>query len=144
MRGVMIYNRNNAKQVFLPIGSSGYGARKAKRADTIKPEDVALSYGWSAKKREVGTGIVRYSSDRISYMPQGTAADMPLLYDIFRSFGAYYWFGDYTAKDPNQTGQRSAIDFNYNTFDFNTLGSEPFAGAGTDACFIRLVQDTAP
>lgn len=147
MRGCIVYNLNNANQIFLPIGSSGFGVRKAKRKVTVEPGKVELFYGWSPYAKEVGTGVVRYSTSRISYMPAATAANLPLLYDIFKSFGAYYWLGDYTAGDPNNSGSRSAIDFNYNTFDFNTLGNEPIqhgwtGSQSTDACLIRLVQDT--
>lgn len=156
MRGCFVYNLNNANQIFLPIGSSGYGLRKEGRKTTITAGNVELSYGWGT--REVGRGIVRYASSRISYIPEAQAVALPLLYDIFKSYGANYWCFDYVADDPygivnGEISKRSAIDFNYNTFDFFTLGTEPFtsmtgatvvAGYGSDALFIRLVQDTAP
>lgn len=155
MRGCFIYNLTNANQIFLPIGSSGYGRRKEGRETTATPGNVDLSYGWSSKKMEVGRGIVRYANDRISYIPEASAVNLPLLYDIFKSFGAIYWCQDYAADDPSsvdsygQKIKRSSLDLNYNTFDVFTLGDEPFQGTkvsgyGSDACFIRLVQDTAP
>lgn len=155
MRGCFIYNLTNANQVFFPIGASGYGRRKEGREKYITAGSVDISYGWSKQKMEIGRGIVRYANDRISYMPQATAEGMPLLYDIFKSFGAIYWCQDYIADDPLSTdsyGQkikRSSLDLNYNTFDVFTLGDEPFqgtkvAGYGSDANFIRLVQDDPP
>lgn len=155
MRGCFIYNLGNANQVFFPIGSSGYGRRKEGRERYITAGSVDISYGWSKQKMEIGRGILRYSNDRISYMPQATAEGLPLLYDIFKSFGAVYWCQDYVAEDPLSTdndGQkikRSSIDMNYNTFDVFTLGDEPFQGTavsgyGSDASFIRLVQDNPP
>ncbi len=155
MRGCFIYNLKNASQIFLPIGSSGYGKRKEGREDKIQAGNVALYYGWSAKKKEIGRGILRYSTDRISYMNEAAAVGLPLLYDIFKSYGANYWCQDYSADDPlsvDNSGnkiRRTSIDFNYNTFDFFTLGGEIFDGGkvdgyGSDALFIRLVQDHAP
>lgn len=145
MRGCVIYNVENANQIFLPIGSSGYGVRKEGRATFIEPGTVALDYGWGF--REVGRGIVRYSTSRISYMPKENAKNMPLLYDIFKSFGANYWLYRYETTDPLHKDERAAIDFNYNTFDFNTIGIDLFRGFeagkatyGSDACFIRLVN----
>lgn len=155
MRGCFVYNLTNANQIFLPIGSSGYGRRKEGRETVVTPGKVDLSYGWSAKKMEVGRGIVRYANDRISYIPEASAVNLPLLYDIFKSFGAIYWCQDYAADDPSSLDssgnkiKRTSMDMNYNTFDFFTLGDEPFQGTkvsgyGSDACFIRLVQDSAP
>ncbi len=162
MRGCFIYNKTTGNQIFLPIGASGYGVRKEGRGkDPVKPEDLPSEHNWkNASTTEVGRAIVRYSTGRSTYM-NSARNDLPLLYDIFRSRGAIYWLEKYATGDPNHLNKdgkeipRSSIDFNYSTFDFNTLGNEPFLGYGkgpnegnvknpsdygSDACFIRLVE----
>lgn len=141
MRGCFVYNMGNAKQIFFPIGQSGYGKRKHTGRATVAPGAVDAELGYEGNRKEVGSGIVRYSTARITYM-KGPAT-MPLLWDIFRAPGANYW----VRKSDNTTdilssGYRTSLDLNYRTFDFNTLGDELFAGLNgkSDACFIRLVD----
>lgn len=140
MRGCFVYNNKDGRQIFFPIGSSGYGVRKAQRTtESPIPNDI----GWRSKAVEVGTGVVRYAAGRITY--SNAPANMPLLWDIFRADGANYW-ADKPASDPSKGAGRTSLDLNYRTFDFNTLGTELFMGMktnanyGSDACFIRLVD----
>lgn len=140
MRGCFVYNNIDGKQIFFPIGSSGYGVRKAKREDKTAPNEI----GWSSNPVEIGTAVLRYSAGRISY--SNTPTYTPLLWDIFRAEGANYW-AETTGRDPKKGEGRTSLDLNFRTFDFNTLGTELFMGAkvnsqnGSDACFIRLVDD---
>lgn len=141
MRGCFVYNNTDGRQIFFPIGSSGYGKRKAERNTTQNP--VEGSHGYKASI-EIGTGVVRYSTARVTYMgPTGTAPSgrpeyQPLLWDIFRSDGANYWAQKLGEDSKGPT--RTSLDLNYKTFDFSSLSTEPFAGKGSDALFIRLVD----
>ncbi len=141
MRGCFVYNNIDGKQIFFPIGSSGYGVRKAQRKTLTAPDQI----GWSSSPVEIGTAVVRYAAGRITY--SNAPAYTPLLWDIFRAEGANYWAeepADDTARGDNGK-HRTALDLNFKTFDFNTLGNELFfgddaGGYGSDACFIRLVD----
>ncbi|MDE6026631.1 MAG: hypothetical protein K2G23_00985, partial [Muribaculaceae bacterium] len=137
MRGCVVYNNTNGRQIFFPIGSSGYGKRKARRTTTQNP--VLGSHGYYASI-EIGTAVVRYSTARVTYMASSSKPEyQPLLWDIFRSDGANYWAQ--ALGTDSKGANRAALDLNYKTFDFSSLGTEPFAGNGSDALFIRLVED---
>lgn len=146
MRGCFIYNNTDGRQLFFPIGYSGYGRRKSTGVDLFS--EVPNEKGW-ATYPEVGTAVLRYAS-RITYMTStGDKYYMPLLWDIFRSDGANYWC--HKIEDDQLMGvDRTSLDLNYKTFDFSTLGEEVFVGKaskniyGSDALFIRLVQHTPP
>lgn len=126
MRGCFAYNSNTGKNLFFPIGASGYGHRKYKGSD-------------ATDKAEIASGILRYSTGRHTYYglynPWGNPQEptnRPLFHDIFRRPGAIYYI-------------RSAVDgklgwdINYFTFDFNSIeiGS---VNNGRDACFIRCIK----
>lgn len=148
MRGCIVYNVTDGRQIFFPIGSSGYGKRKNKGTTTYAQSGtnkVPAYLGWVNGRVEMGDAVVRYSTSRITFMSTTDAATRPLLWDIFRSYGANYWTRAAADTDPNFTGEdsfRTALDLNYSTFDFNTIGSELFQGADgkSDACFIRLIN----
>ncbi|WP_294593566.1 hypothetical protein [uncultured Bacteroides sp.] len=91
MRGCFVYNKETGKNLFFPIGASGYGHRKDSEA-----------------------GILRYSAGRTGYYPSPGVNDRPLFYDLFRRPGAAYWY-------KQQEGTELAWDINYFTFDFNNL-----------------------
>ena len=117
--------------------------RKAKRKDTDNP--VSSSHGYKPSI-EVGTAVVRYSTARVTYMaplsktnPNSHPEYQPLLWDIFRSDGANYWAND--AGTDSKGDNRTSLDLNYKTFDFSSLGTEPLVGTGSDALFIRLVDN---
>lgn len=138
MRGCFIYNNTDGRQLFFPIGSSGYGKRKAAGQDKYAaiPEEL----GWSLYPY-VGTAVLRYAL-RITYNVSGNNY-MPLFWDIFRSEGANYWCQE-KAPDKRDGPDRVALDLNYKTFDFSTLGEEVFMGRtlnnGSEAFFIRLIS----
>ncbi|MCM1449387.1 MAG: hypothetical protein NC082_03525 [Clostridiales bacterium] len=161
MRGCFVYNRFNGRQIFFPIGSTGFGKRKHKGAVEHTAGNVDKSYGWSRHRREIGEAILRYAAGRISEMPDATAIYMPYFYDLYRRPGANYWAQTKGKDDPNAPGytngsDKYGLDLNYYTFDFNPIGTELWGGASTqdnedfrkdnfsDACYIRLIQTTAP
>ena len=122
MRGCFVYNYNTGKNLFFPIGSSGYGHRKNK------------TNGYE--------GVLRYSSNsRWGYFNAVTADytlgvfGAPLFFDIFRSPGAVYWF---------QTNHNDEVawDINYATFDFKSISHDNVYSKdnGSDACFIRCIK----
>lgn len=153
MRGCFVYHSTKGRQIFLPLGTTGYGHRKTKgnalyyttaNGNYAGATKGALpeTLGW-ANKPEVGTAVLRYACGRITHMRSDTEAPYQAhFYDLYRRFGALYWSNDKSKADPNQTTERSGLDLNYFTFDFNTIGEEMFNGSnGSDACFIRLVEE---
>lgn len=127
MRGVFVYSNVTGKNLFFPIGSSGYGHRKN---SLTRPND-----------EKVFKGVLRYnSSPRWGYFnvtpggdryPNGVY-DCPLFFDIFRSEGACYWYG-------KANGLECAWDMNYTTFDFSSITSDNLEN-GADACFVRCIS----
>ncbi|MCM1163407.1 MAG: hypothetical protein NC339_04080 [Muribaculaceae bacterium] len=163
MRGCFAYNRKDGRQVFFPIGRSGYGHRKAGRKNMryTTASECGNPHGWTSVTDDekygwgyfgAGEGVLRYACGRMTYMLDtgDNAPKQPMFYDLYRREGAVYWAnatGSYTGYT-----DRTSLDINYFTFDFNPLGTEPFFGSGvkaeydnnrdygSDACFIRLVS----
>lgn len=144
MRGCIVHNPDDGRNIFFPIGRSGYGKRKNTAGSSDFLYTTIPAYLAWANYPEVGTAIVRYAAGRITYMDSETARYQPLLWDIFRSDGAGYWF------DKVGDGDRTSLDLNQKTFEFNSLGTEPFQGKDdtspnkaslnrSDALYIRLV-----
>lgn len=125
MRGCFVYDIRTGKNLFFPIGRSGYGHRKNKTNGLY--------------------GVLRYSSNnRWGYFNAVNSSsyahgvfDAPLFLDIFRSPGAIYWY---------QSGYGSeevAWDINYATFDFKSITNSNVYSSdngGSDACFIRCIS----
>lgn len=123
MRGCFVYNKKNCKNVFFPIGASGYGHRKRSGAD-------------------VGAGVLRYAAGRTEQYPERTqwGAGLklrPLFYDLYMRPGAIYWLSE-------KEGSVLGWDINYFTFDFNHIDASNICSSdsndASDACFIRLVD----
>lgn len=134
MRGCFVYNKNTCKNLFFPIGASGYGHRK--RADLH--EGSSWDYH--------SFGILRYSSDRYTTYPENGKLSgeklslKPLFYDLYMRPGAIYWLDkEATMEDGTTIGW----DINYFTFDFNHIsrGKLSLNVYNNDACFIRCVED---
>lgn len=132
MRGCFVYNKETCKNLFFPIGASGYGHRK--RYDALNPSDAT------------SMGILRYSSDRYDKYPENgsqpgeTLKEKPLFYDLYMRPGAIYWFD----KQATVKGGKSlGWDINYFTFDFNYISKMKVSSNiwHNDACFIRCVED---
>ncbi|WP_297675350.1 hypothetical protein [uncultured Bacteroides sp.] len=164
MRGCFVYNRNleegyqyTARNVFFPLGASGYGHRKSK-------EDGMLRYSCNRSSYFLveDDGITPIPPDSKSmYYPDGINA-APLFYDLYKRPGAIYWVR--TRETDNYFNHQGAQgdgnnivgwDFNYFTFDYypivvsNVWGKTIWdngaaAAVGTentsDACFIRCVD----
>ena len=122
MRGCFAYNKLTGKNLFFPIGASGYGHRR--RSDKTP-------------------GMLRYSAGRTEYHPENEphpwgnsrVKDRPLFYDLFRRPGAIYWID-------KETNQKLGWDINYFTFDFNSIdATNIFDSDDSDACFVRCVVD---
>ena len=122
MRGCFAYNKLTGKNLFFPIGASGYGHRR--RSDKTP-------------------GMLRYSAGRTEYYPESEphpwgnsrVKDRPLFYDLFRRPGAIYWID-------KETNQKLGWDINYFTFDFNSIdATNIFDSDDSDACFVRCVVD---
>lgn len=138
MRGLFAYywdktkpdDPYTARNLFFPIGRSGYGHRKNKR------EGVAGG--------ESGDGVLRYACGR------GAANSMfshaaPLFVSIYRREGAIYWSRK-VAKNIKEwnnevfTGDSYGMDINYFSFDVNLISASNIDSGG-DACFVRTVVD---
>lgn len=128
MRGIFVYNSSDkgdgyrSRNMFLPIGNSGYGHRKGDKSEGGK------------------LGVLRYSSGRNNVL----ADDRPLFYDLYMRPGAIYWLDKNTTVWRNGSKIDNIIgwDINYFTFDFNFM---PFSnvfvdGINSDACFVRCID----
>ncbi len=125
MRGTFVYNANEkdgvygGRNLFFPIGASGYGHRKNSDA--------------------AGSAILRYSVGRDEqYSPETQLKLRPLFYDLYMRPGAIYWAKQFVSRNFYSRYEDDAIgwDFNYFTFDFNYI-SEIIKN---DACFVRCVE----
>lgn len=140
MRGMFAYHwdgleaggsRYNARNVFFPIGRSGYGHRKD---------------GKEGNGNDAGEGILRYACARgVPYPTFSNAA--PVFVSIYRREGAIYWArniavaGSY--KEWNEsvgTADAYGLDINYFSYDVNAI-TETNISSGKDACFVRCVAE---
>ena len=135
MRGCFVYNKKNGKNLFFPIGASGYGHRKNHDRE---------GFGSSTPEDGKGVGVLRYAAYRNTFLAETTANNSPLLYDIYMRPGAVYWLNKYNINQNHDMGvdfsNVIAWDFNYFTFDFYPFGVSA-AQSGKDACFIRCVEE---
>lgn len=169
MRGCFVYNKTNGKNLFFPIGASGYGHRK----ETLRcPDKIDINYdaGPTSGKNPVTpttntigtlyTGVLRYCCNpRWGYFniawghtkyPQAVN-DGPLFFDLYMRPGAIYWLKDikdaktfvegdkFKEFDDTDLVRTAGWDFNYFTLDFYPIGESNMSN-GSDAVFIRCVQ----
>ena len=147
MRGLFAYywdgklsggNKYNAKNVFFPIGRSGYGHRKNNKEGDGK---------------EPGNGILRYSCGRGTPNEGLFSNAAPLFVAVYRRPGAIYWakkidsarewnWDDKIEYEPGNNNKRGAygLDINYFSFDVNLITATNVDN-GNDACFVRCVGD---
>lgn len=127
--GQMTGGGYNGRNIFFPIGRSGYGHRKHGR------EGSGLS---------PGNGILRYACSR--GVPYNVfAIDAPLFVSIYRRPGAIYWSKTVEeALEWNGEGkdakQSYGLDINYFSFDVNVITDVNISG-GQDACYVRCVEN---
>lgn len=149
MRGVFVYNTDNLRMIFLPIGLSGYGRR----------------LGGASWADEPTNGTQRYAS-RGARMSNADASDRPLFYDLYRRPGALYWCkiykypidkrpvkipdgkGGFVTNYYNDVEKSASFDINYFTMGFEGFDNASVTndngkacdGSMSDACFIRTVR----
>lgn len=129
MRGCFAYNSETGKNLFFPIGASGYGHRKQSYTPT-----------WGDP--ETLNGVLRYASGRTQLYP--SPVERPLFYDIYKRPGGIYWLN---AEIPQNyftptDGVSLGWDINYFSFDFNFISKDNLIrSGGSDACFVRCVVD---
>lgn len=132
MRGCFVYNERTGKNLFFPIGASGYGHRRnvdAKGPGTLR---------YASRDARFPEGPVPSAVPKPAY-PDGVK-DAPLFYDVYMRPGAIYWLSNYVdVKNPGD-GTTTGWDFNYFTFDFYPI-TYYSTGSAKDACFIRCVED---
>lgn len=119
MRGCFVYNKKTGKNLFFPIGASGYGHRK----------HTGASPGF-----EKEPGILRYAASRNGYNTDNPSSQ-PLFYDIYMRSGAVYWL-------ENNEGDFYGWDINFFSLGFQTIKKGSImSGDNSDACFVRCVVD---
>ena len=130
MRGCFAYNSETGKNLFFPIGASGYGHRKQSYTGIWgDPENI--------------DGVLRYASGRTKlYEP--SPVERPLFYDLYKRPGGIYWLNAEIPKNhfTPTDGATLGWDINYFSFDFNFIStSNLIKSGGSDACFVRCVVD---
>lgn len=129
MRGCFAYNSNTGKNLFFPIGASGYGHRKQ-------------SYDATWGDPETLNGVLRYAAGRTQLYP--SPVERPLFYDLYKRPGAIYWLNAEISQDhfTPTDGVSLGWDINYFSFDFNFISKgNLIKSGGSDACFVRCVVD---
>ncbi len=150
MRGCFVYNYKTGKNLFFPIGASGYGHRKNSIKDGSDTEyHGLLRYSCAARWGYFPDGQIgpftykdENGNDKTGYTYPDGVSDCPLFFDLFRRPGAIYWL-EKSSKSDLEPGDIMGWDFNYFTFDFFPISRANFMGTAentSDAVFIRCVQ----
>lgn len=129
MRGCFAYNSETGKNLFFPIGASGYGHRKQ-------------SYTATWGDPETINGVLRYAAGRTKLYP--SPVERPLFYDLYKRPGGIYWLNAEIPKNhfTPTDGVSLGWDINYFSFDFNFISKgNLIKSGGSDACFVRCVVD---
>lgn len=130
MRGVFVYNENNARTIFLPLGKSGHGRRKRMKGWLPNPvESTGLK-----------PGTMRYATRDLWFEATG----QPLFIDLYRRPGALYWCSGYSSAGASEVTKSSSFDINFFTMGFEGFSNGSISALtgndrSTDACFIRTV-----
>lgn len=128
MRGTFVYNTTNGRNFFLPIGAQGYGRRK-----------VGYNNGTGGTS---GGGVLQYSFGDTFWSTPLEQERRALLYNLYTNEGAIYWAqSSKTMANSVHSGADNGWDINYKSYDFDYMES---ASNQYSACYLRLVQDTAP
>lgn len=138
MRGAFVYNSNDGRNIFLPIGATGYGRRKVGNVGT---------------GNSIASGRLQYSFSDTFFPGLLSNQYRPLLYNLNTNEGAIYWAQDEVAGMEGSTHPYdNGWDINYKTYDFDFMEAASVnktTGAQSpsnrySACYIRLVQTEAP
>lgn len=149
MRGCFIYNKTNGRNLFFPIGASGYGHRKQGYGDMRNWQGVVTGQGYIHGETKNAV-VLRYSAGRSDKFNMTAGDEKPLFYDLYMRPGAIYWLQ--RVYPPGRDGESDimAWDINYFSFDFNLIsksnvyatltGENKIETPKSDACFIRCVE----
>ncbi|MCM1093536.1 MAG: hypothetical protein NC421_06230 [Lachnospiraceae bacterium] len=141
MRGCFVYNYRTGKNLFFPIGASGYGHRITSIKDANGTEHKGLlRYNCSTGRwGYFDTSRLPADTTKTAVYPDGVD-DCPLFFDAFRRPGAIYWYNKPVTTSVNsETGAMVGWDINYFTFDFFQISGGNVA-QGADACFVRSIK----
>ncbi|MCM1332385.1 MAG: hypothetical protein NC248_07230 [Bacteroides sp.] len=141
MRGCFVYNFKTGKNLFFPIGASGYGHRINLIKDASGTEYRGLLRYNCSKDRwgYFDTSRLPANTELLAVYPDGVD-DCPLLFDAFRRPGAVYWYERPVDKTVDEVaGTYAGWDINYFTLDFFQITSS-MVGHGADACFVRSIK----
>lgn len=128
MRGCFVYNYRTGKNMFLPIGASGYGHRKDEQTVNGTTYRGVLRYAAS-------TRWGYFNAQKPESYPNGIN-DAPLFFDLFRRPGACYW---YRVPAMHDGTNYPTWDINYFSFDFGTIPGGNVKN-GDDALFVRSIS----
>lgn len=152
MRGCFIYNKHDGRNLFFPIGASGYGHRKQGYGDKKDWQGIITGQG-DIHGETNKTVVLRYSAGRSDRFPMTSGDEKPLFYDLYMRPGAIYWLQK--VYPPGRDGETDIMgwDINYFSFDFNLISKSNVYATITekeeeketvtpksDACFIRCVE----
>lgn len=122
-----------ARNIFFPIGRSGYGHRKE-----------GANTGWSVTEIVLNEGILRYCALGYGDRSATFKHDGPLFSTLYHRPGAIYYAknkatGFFTWNGQYDTSTAIGLDINYFSFDINCI-TESNVVKGADACFLRSVK----
>ncbi len=130
-RGVIVYNAENANQIFFPVGKNGMGRRTN---FNVKP---TFSFAGDLNPYK---GVLRYADTSyvLSYANGKSNDYRPVPYNLPTYPGAIYWIN--TIKENGKDGkyQVAGWDMNYFSFDFNSYPDQ-FRDRLRDARPIKLI-----
>lgn len=149
MRGCFIYNKTDGRNLFFPIGASGYGHRKQGYGDMKNWQGVVTGQGYIHGETK-NTVVLRYSAGRSDKFNMTAGDEKPLFYDLYMRPGAIYWLQQIYPPGRDGESDIMAWDINYFSFDFNLIsksnvyatltGENKIETPKSDACFIRCVE----
>lgn len=122
MRGVIVYNRYTHKQLFLPVGKTGHGRRKANNGSWAPgKKDVNGGLRYASRTSKLGEKYLDGSNPSSGDIKQIQYA--PLFYDLCDRPGAIYWCerwlnnGYENLSDPKSPYMQHPLDKTKNIFD---------------------------
>lgn len=137
MRGVFVYNKSNANQIFFPLGAKGIGRR------TVAPISSEMKSNMMGYLRYGAVVSVLSLDAKNKYGYYN--ADRPIPYNLPASPGAIYWIKKSTGNG-NSAEEKDCIGWDMNYFDMNFNSYDYAIGYMNDgdALPIRLVRTNAP
>lgn len=135
MRGVVVYNRTNARQIFFPISKSGHGRR---------------NIAWQNTRANLGRLLYGDVDNVLKNASTNQNIFRPIPYNLPNNPGALYWIRKIAPKGHVEGAKSTACaawDMNYFNFDFGPYTANCLykstsyntEDTGSDALPIRLV-----